>query len=82
MEDVVCHGNIVTLTNDEILELKTLIQKGGKGYRIRHAQILLNWIKDQKIHGRMTVSRVHMVFHIPSDIISMANKEYDGIADP
>ena len=32
---------IVTLTNDELQELKTLIQKGGKGYRIRHAQILL-----------------------------------------
>ncbi|GFI48458.1 hypothetical protein IMSAGC019_03793 [Lachnospiraceae bacterium] len=31
---------IVTLTNDEIQELKALIQKGGKGYRIRHAQIL------------------------------------------
>ena len=32
---------IVPLTNNEIQELKTLIQKGGKGYRIRHAQILL-----------------------------------------
>lgn len=32
---------IVTLTNDEIQELKALIQKGGKGYRIKHAQILL-----------------------------------------
>lgn len=32
---------IVTLTNDEVQELKALIQKGGKGYRIRHAQILL-----------------------------------------
>ena len=32
---------IFTLTNDEIQELKTLIQKGGKGYRIKHAQILL-----------------------------------------
>ena len=31
----------VTLTDDEIQELKSLIQKGGKGYRIRHAQILL-----------------------------------------
>ena len=30
-----------TLTNDEIQELKALIQKGGKGYRIKHAQILL-----------------------------------------
>jgi len=32
---------IVTLTDDEIQELKRLIQKGGKGYRIKHAQILL-----------------------------------------
>jgi len=31
----------VTLTNEECKELNTLIQKGGKGYRIRHAQILL-----------------------------------------
>lgn len=32
---------IVTLTDEEIGELKRLIQKGGKGYRIKHAQILL-----------------------------------------
>ena len=32
---------IVTLTDDEISELKALIQQGGKGYRIKHAQILL-----------------------------------------
>ena len=31
---------IAMLTNDEIQKLKALIQKGGKGYRIRHAQIL------------------------------------------
>ena len=31
----------VTLTNEERIELQKLIQKGGKGYRIRHAQILL-----------------------------------------
>mgnify|MGYP000872852619 CR=1 FL=1 len=37
---------IVSLTNDEIKELKTLIQKGGKGYRIKHGQILLKL--DQK----------------------------------
>lgn len=37
---------IVTLTNDEIQEMKALVQKGGKGYRIRHAQILLKL--DQK----------------------------------
>ena len=32
---------IVTLTDDEKKGLKALIQKGGKGYRIKHAQILL-----------------------------------------
>jgi transposase len=31
----------VTLTDMERQELQALIQKGGKGYRIRHAQILL-----------------------------------------
>ncbi len=31
----------VTLTQTETEELKFLIQKGGKGYRIKHAQILL-----------------------------------------
>ena len=32
---------VVTLTEEEEKELKALIQKGGKGYRIKHAQILL-----------------------------------------
>ena len=32
---------IVTLTDEEKKDLKALIQKGGKGYRIKHAQILL-----------------------------------------
>ena len=45
----------VTLTDKEQEELKKLIQKGGKGYRIKHAQILLklnhtpenkNWTHD------------------------------------
>jgi hypothetical protein len=31
----------VTLTEEERSELQSLIQKGGKGYRIRHAQILM-----------------------------------------
>ena len=31
----------VTLTDEEREELRELIQKGGKGYRIKHAQILL-----------------------------------------
>ena len=31
----------VTLTEEERQELQVLVQKGGKGYRIRHAQILM-----------------------------------------
>ena len=31
----------VTLTKEEKEELELLIQRGGKGYRIKHAQILL-----------------------------------------
>ena len=31
----------VTMTDEERQELKELIQRGGKGYRIRHAQILM-----------------------------------------
>lgn len=46
LEDADMPRYIVTLTNDEIQELKAIIQKGGKGYRIKHAQILLKL--DQK----------------------------------
>ena len=42
--------SVVTLTGDEIQELKALVQKGGKGYRIRHAQTLLKL--DQKSENR------------------------------
>ncbi len=34
----------VTLTDEEQIELKELVQKGGKGYRIKHAQILLKLV--------------------------------------
>ena len=55
----------VTLTDTEIQELKSLIQKGGKGYRIKHAQILLKLDQSLKIvPGHMTVSKKHMVLPI------------------
>ena len=41
---------VVILADDEIQELKALVQKGGKGYRIRHAQILLKL--DQRPENR------------------------------
>jgi hypothetical protein len=40
----------VILTDNERKELQSLIQKGGKGYRIRHAQILLKL--DQKLENK------------------------------
>lgn len=40
---------VVTLTEDERCELKRIIQKGGKGYRIKYAQILSNWTADPKM---------------------------------
>lgn len=48
---------MVTLTNEEIQELKALIQKGGKGYRIKHAQILLKLEKTR--HGHMIGLKTH-----------------------
>lgn len=58
---------IVTLTNDEIQELKAIIQKGGKGYRIKHAQILLKL--DQKPENKawicVTASKMRMEPPVP-----------------
>jgi hypothetical protein len=41
----------VTLTEEERHELKLLVQKGGKGYRIKHAQILLKLDKIPENEG-------------------------------
>jgi len=47
----------VKLTDEERAELKQLIQKGGKGYRIRHAQILLKLDKIPE-NAEWTYSRI------------------------
>jgi hypothetical protein len=38
----------VTLTNEERTDLQKLIKKGGKGYRVKHAQILLKLDQTQE----------------------------------
>ena len=57
----------VTLTDEERSDLQKLIQKGGKGYRIRHAQILLKldkvpenagWAQD-RINAAYGATRSH-----------------------
>ena len=45
--------HIVTLSDEEIQELSGLIRKGGKGYRIKHAQILLKL--DRKPENKLAV---------------------------
>ena len=64
---------VVTLTDEEIQELKVIIQKGGKGYRIKHAQILLklNHIPENKT---WTYDRI-------SDAYGASHRTIAGIAN-
>ena len=62
---------VVILADDEIQELKALVQKGGKGYRIRHAQILIKL--DQKPENK---SWAYDCINIPqADAESVAKME-------
>ena len=66
---------IVTLTDDEIQELKELIQKGGKGYRIKHAQILLKL--DQKpSNADWTYDRIKQAYGTSSGTIAGIAKRF------
>lgn len=72
---------IVTLTEDEIQELKALIKKGGKGYRIRHAQILLKL--DQKPENESwSYDRIKDAFGASHSTIAGIAKRFvmDGMA--
>ena len=51
----------VTLTEEERQELASLIQKGGKGYRIRHAQILLKLDKIPE-NAEWTYNRIQSAY--------------------
>lgn len=85
---------IVTLTNDEIQELKGLIQKGGKGYRIRHAQILLKldqipenreWtydrIKDAYGASRTTIAGIAQRFVMEGMEAALGRKVQENVYD-
>ena len=65
---------IVTLTDVEVQELKTMVQKGGKGYRIKHAQILLKL--DQKPENKAwTYDRIKDAYGAsPSTIAGIAKR--------
>lgn len=54
---------IVTLTENKIQELKALVQKDGKGGRIRHTQILLKLKLNQKPENETwTYDRIKNVY--------------------
>lgn len=66
---------IVTLTDDEIQELKGLIQKGGKGYRIKHAQILLKLDQKPK-NADWTYDRIKEAYGVSNGTIAGVAKRF------
>jgi len=79
---------VVSLTDEERQELKSLVQKGGKGYRVKHAQILLKldqrpenkaWtydrIKDAYGTSRSTIAGVAKRFVMEGMETALGRKE-------
>jgi len=59
----------VKLTDDEREELLRLIQKGGKGYRIKHAQILLK-LDDIPANSVWTYDRIKSAYNVSNGTVS------------
>ncbi len=70
----------VTLTENEVKELKELIQKGGKGYRIKHAQILLKLDKRPE-NKNWTYERIQEAYNTTPNTIAGVAKRFvmDGM---
>jgi hypothetical protein len=66
---------IVTLTGEERDELQKLIQKGGKGYRIRHAQILLRLDK-VPANKEWTYERIKAAYRVTNSTVSGVAKRF------
>ena len=70
----------VTLTETEREELHKLIQKGGKGYRIRHAQILLKLDATHE-NAEWTYDRIQEAYGAARGTVSGVAKRfvYEGL---
>jgi hypothetical protein len=70
----------VTLTEEERKELHSLIQKGGKGYRIKHAQILLKLDKTPE-NTEWTYDRIQSAYGSTHSTIAGVAKRFvfDGM---
>jgi len=65
----------VTLTEEEREELRTLLQKGGKGYRIKHAQILLK-LDDMPENKKWTYDRIKEAYATTHTTIAGVAKRF------
>ena len=75
MEDVEMPRYKVSLTEEERQELGMVIQKGGKGYRIRHAQILLKLDKTPE-NSEWTYDRIQSAYRATHSTIAGIAKRF------
>jgi len=70
----------VTLTVDERNELEKFVQKGGKGYRIKHAQILLK-LDEIPENKEWTYELIKSAFNVSNSTVSGVAKRFvfDGM---
>ncbi len=66
---------IVTLTDQERTELKAVVQKGGKGYRIKHAQILLK-LDERPENAAWTYDRIKEAYGASHSTIAGVAKRF------
>lgn len=69
-----------TLTDEETSELEKLVQKGGKGYRIKHAQILLK-LNDIPENEEWTYNRIQSAYNVCHNTIAGVAQRFvfDGL---
>ena len=75
LEDTSMPRYAVALTDNEIQELKALIQKGGKGYRIKHAQILLK-LNRRPENADWTYDRIQKAYGATHNTIAGVAKRF------
>ena len=71
---------VVTLTTEERVELEKLIQKGGKGYRSKHAQILLK-LDHREENAGWSYDKIKEAYHTSNSTIAGVAKRFvmDGL---
>ncbi len=65
----------VKLTAEEREELERLIQRGGKGYRIKHAQILLK-LDDRPENKKWSYERIKEAYHTSNGTVAGVAKRF------